>query len=173
MKKILFITLALLASMNVSAKKEKLVTYFSATGTTKAVAERIAKAAGADLFEIVPELKYTEADLDWRNKESRSSVEMQDQNSRPKILFKVKNLKKYKKIYIGFPIWWYVCPRIINTFIESNDLQGKVLIPFATSGSSKIDNSCKDLKDKYPTLNWGEGKLMNAVSDEEIKAWVK
>ncbi|MDO5447173.1 MAG: flavodoxin [Prevotellaceae bacterium] len=174
MKKIVFIALALLVSLSVSAKKDKvLVTYFSATGTTKAVAERIAKAAGADLFEIAPDVKYTDADLDWRNLNSRSSVEMKDKTSRPKMLCNAKKMKKYTKIYIGFPIWWNVCPRIVNTFIESNDLKGKVLIPFATSGSSKIDNSCKDLKETYPTLTWGEGKLMNAVTDAEIKAWVK
>lgn len=179
MKKILFIALALVTALSSCAQKGKsmekktLVAYFSATGTTKAVAERLAKAAKADLYEITPEQLYTDADLDWRNKESRSSVEMQNLNSRPKIKGSVENIDQYDKIYIGFPIWWYTCPTIINTFIESYDLNGKTLIPFATSGSSTIEKTCNDLKAKYPSLTWKEGKLMNSITDKELKKWAK
>ena len=138
-----------------------LVAYFSATGTTKAAAERLAKEKNADLFEIVPEKPYTSADLDWTNKKSRSSVEMKDLDSRPAISGTVENLGQYDTVYIGFPIWWYTAPTIINTFIEAHDFSGKVLSAFATSGGSSITKSAADLKKKYPQSNWIEGKLMN------------
>ena len=138
-----------------------LVAYFSATGTTKAAAERLAKENNADLFEIVPEKPYTSADLDWTNKQSRSSVEMKDLDSRPAISGTVENLGQYDTVYIGFPIWWYTAPTIINTFIEAHDFSGKVLSAFATSGGSSITKSAADLKKKYPQYNWIEGKLMN------------
>lgn len=150
-----------------------LVTYFSATGTTKKVAEQIAKAANADLFEIEPQDLYTEDDLNWQDKNSRSSVEMQDPSSRPAIAKKLENMADYDVIYVGFPIWWYTAPTIINTFMESYDFAGKTVIPFATSGGSTIDKSCADLKKAYPEVNWKPGKLLNRPTQEEIDNWVK
>ena len=115
---------------------KKLVAYFSASGTTKKAAERLAKATGADLFEIKPKVPYSSADLNWMDKKSRSSVEMSDPSSRPEIAEKIPNLADYDTVFLGFPIWWYVAPRIINTFVESYDFTGKTLVPFATSGGS-------------------------------------
>ena len=115
---------------------KKLVAYFSASGTTKKVAERLAKAAGADLFEIGPAIPYTSADLNWMDKKSRSSVEMNDPDSRPEIAETIPNMVDYDTVFIGFPIWWYVAPHIIHTFVESYDFSGKTLVPFATSGGS-------------------------------------
>lgn len=115
---------------------KKLVAYFSASGVTAKVADTLAKAAGADLYEIKPAIPYTEADLDWRNKDSRSSVEMRDPASRPTIGSAAVDMSEYDTLFVGFPIWWYVAPTIINTFLESYDLSGKTIIPFATSGSS-------------------------------------
>ena len=114
----------------------KLVAYFSATGTTAKVAETLADAIGADIYEIEPEIPYTEADLNWRDANSRSSVEMNDPHSRPAIAGKRDNMSDYDAIFVGFPIWWYVAPTIINTFLESYDTAGKTIIPFATSGGS-------------------------------------
>lgn len=150
-----------------------LVAYFSATGVTKRVAEQVAEVTGGDLYEIQPETPYSSADLDWRNKQSRSSVEMADRSSRPAITGKLKNLADYDVIYVGFPIWWYTAPTIINTFMESYDFKGKTVIPFATSGGSNIKQACEDLKAAYPDVKWKEGKLLNRVSKEELKAWVK
>lgn len=115
---------------------KKLVAYFSASGTTKKVAERLAKAAGADLFEIRPAIPYTSADLNWMDKKSRSSVEMNDPDSRPEIAETIPNMVDYDTVFIAFPIWWYVAPHIIHTFVESYDFSGKTLVPFATSGGS-------------------------------------
>ena len=115
---------------------KKLVAYFSASGVTKAAAERLAKAAGADLFEIKPAVPYTRADLDWMNKKSRSSVEMNNPDSRPEIEARLSNMEDYDTVFLGFPIWWYVAPTIINTFLESYDFAGKTIRPFATSGGS-------------------------------------
>lgn len=147
MKKLIIIATAIIAicltacaqrtsnkQQEVKTMKKTLVAYFSATGTTKRVAQKLAKAAGADLYEIEPAQPYTAADLDWTNKQSRSSVEMKDLKSRPAIANKVEDMKKYEIIYVGFPIWWYTAPTIINTFIESYDLKGKTVIPFATWG---------------------------------------
>lgn len=182
MKKIVLVALVMLVSLSSCAQKEKktmetksktLVAYFSASGVTKKVAERMANISRADLYEITPEAVYTDADLDWRDNNSRSSVEMKDKSSRPAIKGRIENLSQYDTIYIGYPIWWYTCPRIINTFVEGNDLKGKTLIPFATSGSSGIEGSCKDLKEKYPDYNWKEGKLLNKATDEDIKSWMK
>ncbi len=150
-----------------------LVAYFSASGVTKGVAQQLAEVAGADLHEIKPEQPYTEADLDWRNKQSRSSVEMQDKKSRPAITGKMKDMKDYDVVYVGFPIWWYTCPTIINTFMEAYDFQGKTVIPFATSGGSSIKKACEDLKVAYPNINWKEGKLLNHSSKEDLKKWVE
>ena len=182
MKKIAIMLVALL-TMNLSAcsqnnKKEDkemkvLVAYFSASGTTKGVAQQLAEVAGADLHEIKPAQHYTDADLDWRNKKSRSSVEMQDRKSRPAITDKLTNLQDYDVIYVGFPIWWNTCPTIINTFMEAYDFQGKTVIPFATSGGSSIKKACEDLQAAYPDVKWKEGKLLNRTSKKDLEDWVK
>lgn len=151
---------------------KKLVAYFSANGVTKAAAERLAKASGADLFEIKPQTPYTRADLDWTNKKSRSSVEMNDPNSRPEIAEKVSNMDNYDTVFIGFPIWWYVAPTIINTFVESYDFSGKTIVPFATSGGSGMGKTIEVLKSLCPTANWKKGKMLNRVSDQELTTWV-
>jgi flavodoxin len=153
-------------------KNEKvLVAYFSATGTTRDVAKQIAKTMGADLFEIAPEKPYSAADLDWRDSTSRSSLEMRDLSSRPAIAKQVANMADYSVVFIGFPVWWYTAPTIINTFIEENDLSGKTVITFATSGSSAIDKCSSDLKAKYPNLNIRNGRLLNHVSQEDLNSW--
>ena len=138
-----------------------LVAYFSATGTTKVAAQKLAKEKNADLFEIVPEVPYTSADLDWRDKQSRSTKEMQDKTSRPAIKDTCPNIADYDTIWIGFPVWWYTAPTIINTFIEAHDLSGKTICVFATSGGSGVSGSYKDLKKAYPQYTWGESRLMN------------
>ncbi len=154
-------------------KQKVLVAYFSASGTTKGVAQQLAEVAGADLHEIKPAQPYTDADLDWRNKQSRSSVEMQDKKSRPAIIGKITDMTNYDIVYVGFPIWWYTCPTIINTFMEAYDFQSKTVIPFATSGGSSIKKACEDLKDTYPDINWKEGKLLNRSSKDDMKKWVE
>ena len=141
--------------------KKTLVAYFSATGNTKAAAERLARETNADLYEIAPEQPYTAADLDWTNKQSRSSLEMKDKSSRPAIKGVYENMADYDTVWIGFPVWWYTAPTIINTFIEAHDLSGKVLNVFATSGGSDVTGSAADLKKAYPQYNWGESRLMN------------
>lgn len=152
---------------------KKLVAYFSASGVTKAAAERLAKAAKADLFEIKPAVPYTQADLDWTNKKSRSSVEMNNPNSRPEIAEKVSNMGDYDTVLIGFPIWWYVAPTIINTFVESYDFSGKTIVPFATSGGSRMGRTVDVLKPLCPAADWKKGKMLNRVSDRELEDWVK
>ena len=183
MKKIALMLMALLAmSLNASSQvgkqktaKEKkvLVAYFSATGTTKAVAERLAETAGGTLHEIKPQQPYTEADLNWRDKQSRSTLEMQDKTSRPAIASKLKNVKDYDLVFVGFPIWWYTCPTIINTFMEAYDFKGKTVVPFATSGGSDIKKACDDLKAAYPDVRWKDGKLLNRASKKDLEEWVK
>ena len=154
-------------------KMTTLVTYFSASGVTKGAAEELAGIIGADLYEIVPEQRYTDADLDWRNKQSRSSVEMNDKNSRPALKDGGKvDLSKYDVVYVGFPIWWYTAPTIINTFLEANDFTGKTIVPFATSGGSSIKQACKDLEAAYPKYKFGEGKLLNRINKAEVEKWV-
>ena len=138
-----------------------LVVYFSATGTTKAAAQKLAKEFNADLFEITPEQPYTDADLDWRDKQSRSTIEMQDKSSRPAIQGRCENIADYDVVWIGFPVWWYTAPTIVNTFIEAHDLSGKTLNVFATSGGSKVEPCTADLKKAYPQYTWGESRLMN------------
>lgn len=145
-----------------------LVAYFSATGTTKNVAEKIAAETSGKLLEITPSQPYTAADLNWRDKASRSSVEMNDSNSRPSIKANGINTADYDTIFIGYPIWWDLAPRVINTFIESNNLKGKTVIPFATSGGSSITNSVKVLKETYPDINFKDGKLLNNVGNKHI-----
>ena len=149
-----------------------LVAYFSASGVTKKAAERLAKAAGADLFEIKPAVPYTRADLDWTNKNSRSSVEMNDPDSRPEIAEQLSNMEDYDIVFIGFPIWWYVAPTIINTFVESYDFSGKTVVPFATSGGSAMGKAIEILKALCPSANWEKGKMLNRVSETELKRWL-
>lgn len=152
---------------------KRLVAYFSASGVTKAAAERLAKAAGADLFEIKPALPYTDADLDWTNKKSRSSVEMNDPASRPKIAQRLGDMEQYGTVFLGFPIWWYVAPTIINTFLESYDFSNKTIIPFATSGGSGFGKTVDVLKPLCAkSVNWLPGKLLNRVSEKELTDWL-
>ena len=150
-----------------------LVAYFSASGVTKGVAKQLATVAGADLHEIKPAQPYTDADLDWRDKQSRSTLEMQDKSSRPAITGKLKNMQDYNVVYVGFPIWWYTCPTIINTFMEAYNFKGKTVIPFATSGGSDIKKACADLKATYPNVNWKAGKLLNHTSKKELEEWIR
>lgn len=151
-----------------------LTAYFSASGVTADVAKKVAQAAGAGLFEIVPEVPYTHADLDWTNKESRSSIEMADKASRVAIAGKVNHMERYDTIYLGFPIWWYVAPHIINSFLEQYDLSGKKLYLFATSGSSGMGRTMAELKPSAPGALWGGEKRFPAgVSQAEVEKWVK
>jgi flavodoxin len=152
--------------------KKTLVAYFSASGTTEKVAKTVAQAAQADLYEIRPEQTYTDADLDWNDKRSRSSVEMNDLSFRPAIANQVDGMDRYKVIYIGFPIWWYTAPTIVNTFLEQYDFSGKTVVPFATSGGTNLKKAAADLKKAYPDIHWKEGKLLNRFSESELKAWI-
>lgn len=152
---------------------KKLVAYFSASGTTKKAAEHLAKAAGADLFEIKPAVPYSRADLDWTNKKSRSSIEMQNPDSRPAIAEQLPNIEDYDTIFIGFPIWWYVAPTIIDTFVESYDFSGKTIIPFATSGGSSMGKTVEVLQALCPTANWKDSKMLNHISNTELQNWLR
>ena len=149
--------------------KKSLVVYFSASGVTRMVANELKDVLDGDLFEIVPENKYTSMDLDWTNKNSRSTIEMHDDASRPKILNKLTSIDAYENIFIGYPIWWDLPPRIINTFIEENDLTNKNIYLFATSGGSDIQESFNYLKNKYPNLHFINGKLLNRYNVDSIK----
>lgn len=155
----------------ISSMSNVLVTYFSAGGVTKRAAERLAKAMDADLFEIKPAVPYSGRDLDWTDRKSRSSVEMKDPSSRPEIAQTLTEPGRYDTVFIGFPIWWYTAPTIIKTFLESCDLSGKTLIPFATSGGSGMGNIKAELSKVCPDASWKDGRLLNRVSDDEIKAW--
>ena len=150
---------------------KKLVAYFSASGTTKEAAERLATAAGADLFEIKPVIPYSSADLNWMDKNSRSSVEMNDPDSRPEIAETIPNMADYDTVFIGFPIWWYVAPHIIHTFLESYDFSEKTLVPFATSGGSGMGRTVDELRKLCPNADWKAGKMMSGVSDQALAAW--
>lgn len=151
-----------------------LVSYFSASGVTKGVAENIAEIVDGDLFEIEPVEKYTSADLNWMDKNSRSTVEMNDKSFRPPVKNKVENLSDYDKIIIGFPVWWYTAPTIINTFIEENDLTGKEIYVFCTSGGSGVEDSFNDLKSAYSNLNFISAKrLKKNIEKDEISNWIK
>lgn len=152
----------------------KLVAYFSASGVTAKLAKTLAAAAGADLFEIKPETPYTAADLDWRDKTSRSTLEMQDVSSRPPIAEKLANMDEYDTVFVGFPIWWYVAPRIVDTFLESYDFSGKTVIPFATSGGSGMGETGEKLRSICPdTVKWLPGKILSSrASQEELSAWI-
>lgn len=152
---------------------KSLVAYFSASGVTKKLAERLAKAAGADLFEIEPEKPYTNADLNWMDKKARSTVEMNDRSSRPAIKSKA-DVSKYDVVFVGFPIWWYREPSIIDTFMESCDFSGKTVVPFATSGSSQIGESGKNMQALAKGAKVDAGKRFSAnASEEELKNWAE
>lgn len=152
---------------------KKLVAFFSASGTTKKVAQMIAEEAKADLFEIEPKVPYTKLDLDWMNKKSRSSVEMSDKKIRPEIVDNEPQVENYDVILIGFPVWWYVAPTIINTFLEKYDFSGKKIVLFATSGGSGFGNTVKELQPSAPGAEIEEGKLFNRVNRQEMENWVK
>ncbi|MCM1296304.1 MAG: flavodoxin [Muribaculaceae bacterium] len=150
----------------------KLVAYFSASGTTARLAETLAEAIGADIFEIKPEVPYTQADLNWQDATSRSSVEMKDSASRPAIAAKRDNMAEYDTIYVGFPIWWYVAPTIINTFLESYDLTGKTIIPFATSGGSSMGKTNEKLAPSCKGATLLQGRVFQAnARGAELAAW--
>lgn len=149
-----------------------LVAYFSASGVTAKTAKALAQAAGADLFEIKPVVPYTEADLDWTNTRSRSTLEMKNTSSRPAISEKVANMADYDTVFVGFPIWWYVAPTIINTFLESYDLAGKTIVPFATSGSSGMGRTNAALAVSCPQSKLLDGRVLNRASAKELTAWV-
>ncbi|HIZ68789.1 MAG TPA: NAD(P)H-dependent oxidoreductase [Candidatus Prevotella avicola] len=183
MNKIIF-TLAAVMAMCLAAcaqndKGEKsmgneskpLVVYFSATGTTAQAARTIAEATGGTLREIVPRQAYTAADLDWNDRQSRSSVEMNNPQARPALKGGRLDVAAHDVIFIGYPIWWDQAPRVINTFIESHDLKGKTLVPFATSGGSGIAGSVEGLRKAYPGLDWRDGKLLNGASRAAIQEW--
>ena len=147
---------------------KKLIVFFSASGITRQRAEELKAKTDSDIYEIIPESVYTNADRDWRNKKSRSSVEMQDKTSRPEIKGELPDVSGYDVIYIGFPIWWGVAPRIVNTFIESEDLRGKTIVVFATSGGSGSGHAVEDLKRNYPELSFKDGGLLNGRVDGDI-----
>ena len=152
-----------------------LVDYFSATGTTAQAAKLLAKAAGADLYEIRPAVPYTKADLNWMDDKSRSSLEMHDPSSRPAIAGRAENMDAYDRIFLGFPIWWYVAPALINSFLESYDFSGKTIILFATSGGSGFGKTVEGLKNSVsPTARIIKGRLLNGrLSESELRAWVQ
>ena len=152
-----------------------LVAYFSATGTTAQAAKLLAKAADADLYEIRPAVPYTKADLNWMDDKSRSSLEMHDPASRPEIAGRAENMDAYDRVFLGFPIWWYVSPAIINSFLESYDFSGKTIVLFATSGGSGFGKTVDGLKNSVsPTARIKEGRLLNGrLSESELRAWVQ
>ena len=151
----------------------KLVAYFSASGVTAKVAETLSEAIGADLYEIEPAVPYTKKDLNWMDQKSRSTVEMNDPASRPAIAGMRDNMEDYDTVFVGFPIWWYVAPHIINTFLESYDLTGKTIVPFATSGGSDMGKTNEKLIPSCTGAKLIEGKVFNhSASHEELAAWV-
>ena len=154
--------------------KKILVAYFSASGVTAKAAWKLSEAIGADLHEIKPEVPYSSADLNWMDKKCRSSVEMKDPSSRPTIAEKLADMEKYDVVFVGFPIWWYVAPTIINTFLESYDFSGKTIIPFATSGGSGMGKTNEKLGPSCPGATLLQGKLLNGnLSEDSLKNWVK
>ena len=152
----------------------KLVAYFSASGVTAKAAKALAAAIDADLYEIQPEVPYTKADLNWTDKNSRSSAEMNDPSSRPAIMGNDAGIENYDTVFMGFPIWWYVAPTIINTFLESYDFSGKTVVPFATSGGSGMGRTNEKLRPSCPGAKLLPGKLLNGrISEQELKKWVE
>lgn len=151
---------------------KRLVAYFSAGGTTKKVAEMIANSAKADLFEIEPKIPYTKADLDWMDQKSRSSMEMNDKKFRPEVLDTDTDFNAYDEIILGFPIWWYVAPTIVNTFLEKYNFSGKKIILFATSGGSGFGNTARELQTSAPDSVITEGKIFHNVVKQQIAEWI-
>lgn len=143
-----------------------LIAYFSASGVTARAAREMADAIGADLYEICPAAPYTDADLNWMDKKSRSTLEMNDPACRPAIASQVERMEQYDTVFVGFPVWWYVEPRIMDTFLESYDFTGKTMIPFATSGGSGISKAEKSLREHCPGGNWKKGRLVNSGAAE-------
>lgn len=153
---------------------KKLVAYFSASGITGSVAKKLAEAVSADLYEIKPAVPYTREDLNWNNSNSRSSIEMHNKTSRPEIADKNAKIESYDVIFLGFPVWWYVAPTIINTFLEAYDFSGKTIILFATSGGSGFGNTVAELKPSAPGAVIREGKLLNRRNSvEELRKWAE
>ncbi len=156
-----------------STGKETLVVYFSATGTTKGVAERIAAVTNADIYEIIPAEPYSDADLDWHDKNSRTTIEMNDQNARPAMASDDVNFEGYSTVYIGYPIWWGDAPRIMSTFVEAHDFNGLTVIPFCTSGGSGIGRSGDNLASQAGSGNWLKGgRLEGNISEDKISSWI-
>jgi len=152
----------------------KLVAYFSASGVTAKVAKALAEAADAGLYEIKPEIPYTKADLNWNDAKARSTIEMNDPSFRPAVADKGANIAAYDVIFVGFPIWWYVAPTIINTFLESYDFSGKTIVPFATSGGSGFGKTMEKLRPSASGAIWKEGRLLNGKqSKEALTKWVE
>lgn len=151
---------------------KRLVAYFSASGATGKVAKMVAEAAGADLYEIRPKQLYTKADLNWMDQNARSTIEMKDKKIRPEIVDTDAQIAEYDEILIGFPIWWYVAPTIIHTFLEKYDFTGKKIVLFATSGGSGFGNTVKELEPSAPGATIVEGKLLNNASKQQIEDWV-
>ncbi len=185
MKKILLLLAITAIAFVACASKEKkeaetvevatpvLVAVFSAQGHTKSVAEKIAKATGGNLFQIEPEVPYTEEDLDGWNNSARGTLEARNRDTRPGIANKVKNFEQYDTIYLGFPIWWFTAPTIVNTFLESYNTDGKVIIPFATSGGSDYGEATKDLKISAPNAVFKPGSVLNDYTQQDVDSWVK
>ncbi|ADU21323.1 flavodoxin [Ruminococcus albus] len=158
---------------NESSNKDTIVVYFSATGTTKGVAERIASVTNADIFELIPDEPYSDADLDWNDKNSRTTIEMNDPDVRPAIANDTVDLNGYSIVYIGYPIWWGDAPRMMSTFVEAHDFDGKTVIPFCTSGGSGIGRSGSNLASQAGSGNWLAGDRLDAdISENEIQDWV-
>ena len=168
------------ASTDLSSTSDKeedalkvLVAYFSATGTTESVADHIANGLNADIYEIVPEQPYTSADLDWNDKDSRSTIEMNDPNARPAISGSVENMEQYDVVFIGYPIWWGEAPRIVSTFMESYNFAGKTIVPFCTSGGSGMGASASNLEKLTSNAVWLDGQRLNdSDSQDEVMEWV-
>ena len=153
--------------------EKMIICYFSASGTTKIVAEKLSSITNSNLFEIKPVDEYSEKNLDWQDKNSRSSIEMSDVTSRPEMKDKLENIEDYTKVLIGYPIWWDLAPRIINTFIEHTNLNNKKVYLFATSGGSGIEGSVTDLRRTYPNINFVRGKRLNeTITNDEILSWL-
>lgn len=153
--------------------EKKLVAYFSASGNTKKIAKMIAEEGKFDLYEIVPKDIYTKADLNWMDKKSRTSLEMSDKKFRPKIVENPIDIWQYDEILLGFPIWWYVAPTIVNTFLETYDFRGKRIVLFATSGGSGFGNTVRELQNSVPGTAITEGKIFHQATKREIKEWIK
>ena len=158
---------------NMQSNHKVLVAYFSATGVTARAAQKVAEATGGEVYAITPAKPYADADLDWNDKQSRSSVEMNDPKARPALGGERLDVSEYDIVFIGYPVWWNQAPRLINTFIESHNLKGKTVIPFATSGGSTIAGSAATLKRSYPALEWKEGRLLNRADEKTLRTWIE